>query len=161
CTVTVTGSLDCAVASDRTCTTLMPGCMSAGICARIWPAAVCNSGSAVSLNVTHDPPSTVGGGITVAAAGIARFVPATVTKDPGLKLGVPSLEFTMPRAPAAIAGRVLVLAGVVEIALNPERVIAYALPLVSATSWRVGTLARAVPKTLVTGFSGTTPARVS
>src|SRR5947209_7090687 len=68
-TVTVTGSLACAVASDRTCTTLMPGCMSAGICARIWPAAVCSSGSDVSLNVTHDPPSTVGGGITLAAAG--------------------------------------------------------------------------------------------
>src|SRR5438105_7010699 len=112
CTVTVIGSLDCAVASDRTCTTLMPGCMPAGICARIWPAAVCSSGSAVSLNVTQDPPRTVGGGIVFAAAGDPRFVPLTVTKEPGFRFGVPSLEFTTPRAPAAIVGRVAVLAGV-------------------------------------------------
>ena len=56
---------------------------------------------------------------------------------------------------------VLVLDGVVETTLSPDSVIAYALPRGSATSCRVGTFARAVPKTLVTGFSGTTPASVS
>src|SRR5581483_5706414 len=98
--------------------------MSVGSCARIWPGAVCSSGSAVSLNVTQDPPRTVGGGIVFAAAAAARFVPVTVTNEPGLRFWVPSLEFTMPRAPVAIVGRVLVLAGVVETTLSPERVIA-------------------------------------
>src|SRR5690242_14787426 len=106
CTVTTTGSLACAVARLRTCTTFVPGWMSAGICAKIWPDAVCSSGSEVSLNVTHDPPSTVGGGITVADAAAARLLPVIVTNDPGLRFGVPSLELTMPLAPAAIAGRV-------------------------------------------------------
>ena len=115
----------------------------------------------MSLNVTQEPPSTVGGGIVLAAAGAARFVPLMVTNEPGLKFGVPSLEFTMPRAPVVIVGRVPVPAGVVETTLSPESVIAYALPLRIRRQLARGQLARVVPKTFVTGFSGTTPASVS
>ena len=58
----------------------------------------------MSLKVTQDPPSTVGGGSNSAVAADARFVPVIVMNDPGRTFVVPSLALTMPRAPVAISG---------------------------------------------------------
>ena len=65
----------------------------------------------MSPKVTHDPPSTVGGGTLSATAAEARLAPVIVMKDPGRMFCVPSAEFMMPRAPGAIAGRVSVPGG--------------------------------------------------
>src|ERR1039458_3591009 len=80
--------------------------------------------------------------------------------EPGWKVGVPSAEFTMP--PAPIAGRVSVPVGVSETTLSPDSVIMYAVVPAAFTAIMRGlVLNRVVPKTLTTGFSGTTPASVS
>src|SRR5450756_1270331 len=116
----------------------------------------------MSPKVTHDPPSTVGGGIVSAVAASARCVPEIVMNEPGSKFGVPSAEFTMPRAPVSIAGRVSVPVGVSETTLSPESVIIYdVVPAEFTAIMRGLVLNRVVPNTLTTGFSGTTPASVS
>src|ERR1039458_10651801 len=82
--------------------------------------------------------------------------------EPGWKFGVPSAEFTMPPAPVLIAGRVSVPVGVSETTLSPDSVIMYAVVPAAFTAIIRGlVLNRVVPKTLTTGFSGTTPASVS
>ena len=68
----------------------------------------------------------------------------------------------MPRAPVSIAGRVSTPVGVSETTLSPESVIMYAVVPAEFTAIMRGfVLNRVVPKTLTTGFSGTTPASVS
>jgi ATP-dependent DNA helicase RecG len=68
----------------------------------------------------------------------------------------------VPRAPVSIAGRVSVPVGVSETTLSPESVIMYAVVPAEFTAIMRGfVLNRVVPKTLTTGFSGTTPASVS
>jgi len=64
------------------------------------------------------------GGIVSAVAVPARLLPVSVMKEPGRKFGVPSAEFTIPRAPVLIEGRVSVFAGASETTLRPESVIA-------------------------------------
>src|SRR5215471_14914697 len=113
----------------------------------------------MSPKVTHEPPSTVGGGIVSAVALAARLLPEIVINEPGRKVAVPSAEFTMPRAPVAIVGRVSVPVGARLITLRPLKVIMYAVvPAESTAIWRGVVLNRVVPNTLTTGFSGTTPA---
>ena len=97
-----------------------------------------------------------------AVAASARCAPLIVMNEPGRKFGVPSAEFTMPRAPVVIAGRVSVPVGVSETTLKPESVIMYAVVPAEFTAIMRGlVLNRVVPNTLTTGFSGTTPASVS
>src|ERR1700676_3913384 len=103
CTVTTTGVLCWPVPIDRTWTTFVPLFTTGGICATIWPAAVFSSGKATSLNVTHEPPRTVGVGSTLAVAVLARFVPFTLMKPPTRSVADPSDAFTMPFF-AAICG---------------------------------------------------------
>ena len=91
----------------------------------------------------------------------ARWLPEIVINEPGLKFAVPSAEFTIPRAPVVIAGRVSVPVGVSDTTLRPESVIMYAVVPAEFTAIMRGfVLKRVVPKTLTTGFSGTTPASV-
>src|ERR1043165_9007241 len=100
------GSEAWAVARERTSTTCVPAGRLSGAWAWIWPFGGPGGGTAMSPKVTQEPPRTVGAGIVSAAAAPARLVPLMVMNEPGRILGVPSDEFTMPRAPAAIAGRV-------------------------------------------------------
>jgi len=53
-TTTVTGVLSCALASDRTSTTCVPGSSVSGACAMIWLPGVDSSGAAKSPNVTQE-----------------------------------------------------------------------------------------------------------
>ena len=54
--------LDCALSSEWTTTTLVPETILVGTWATIWVADVFSNCSGTSLNVTQEPPSTVGGG---------------------------------------------------------------------------------------------------
>src|SRR5215831_16596121 len=82
--------LCCAFASERTCRTLVPGRMPAGICACICVGEVEISGIATLLISTHEPPKTAGAGNVSAFVAEARFAPLMVMNDPGLKVVVPS-----------------------------------------------------------------------
>ena len=126
------------------------------------PVDVTSSGTAMSPNVTQEPPSTVGGGIESAAAAPARLLPLIVMNEPGLivrrAVGRIHDAARSVQSPAACS----VPVGVSEITLSPESVMAYAVvPAESTAICRGCTLERVVPKTLATGFSGTTPASVS
>src|ERR1700722_13804842 len=118
--VTTIGVLFCAVASERTSMTTSPGRMVDGIWPVIWPLEVWSRGIATSFITTQEPPKTVGGGSALAVAAEARLDPLMVTKEPGLKLVVPSTELTIGCA-AASAGVVPALAALSGITLNPER----------------------------------------